>query len=56
MGGGSWCLNLGMTSSMVERRRNMLSSDDVAVWTCSQLTVCVECKEDRSDSCSWFST
>ena len=22
----------------------MLSSDDVAVWTCSQLTVCVECK------------
>ena len=33
----------------------MLSSDDVAVWTCSQLTVCVECKEDRSDSWSWFS-
>ena len=33
----------------------MLSSEDVAVWTCSQLTVCMECKEDRSDSWSWFS-
>ena len=55
MDGGSWCLNLGVPSSMVERRRNMLSSDDVVVLTCSQLTVCVECKEDRSDSCSWFS-
>ena len=33
----------------------MLSSDDVAVWTCSQLTVCVECKEEMSDSCSWVS-
>ena len=31
MGGSSWCLNLGMPSSMVERRKNMLSSDDVAV-------------------------
>ena len=38
MGGGSWCLNLGVPSSMVERRRNMLSSDDVVVLTCSQLT------------------
>ena len=55
MGGGSWCFNSGMPSSMVERRSCMLSLDDVAVWTCSQLTVCVECKEDRSDSCSWFS-
>ena len=52
MGGGSWCFNSGMPSSMVERRRSMLSSDDVAVWTCSQLTVCAECKEDSSDSCS----
>ena len=36
MGDGSWCFNLGMSFSMVERRRSMLSSDDVAVWTCSQ--------------------
>ena len=33
----------------------MLSSDDVAVWTCSQLTMLVECREEMSDSCSWFS-
>ena len=30
----------------------MLSSDDVAVWTCSLLCVC---REDWSDSCNWFS-
>ena len=40
---------------MVERRRSMFSSDDVAVWTCSQSSVCVECREDMSDSWSWFS-
>ena len=33
----------------------MFSSDDVAVWTCSQVTVCVECKKEISDSCSCFS-
>ena len=38
-----------MPSFMVERRRSILLSDDVAIWTCSQLTVCV-----ASDSCSWF--
>ena len=32
----------------------MFSSDDVAVWTCSQVTECVECKEAESDSCSCF--
>jgi len=54
MDGGSWCFNLGMPS-MVERRKRMLSSDDVAVLTHSKLTVCVEFREDWSDSCNWFS-
>ena len=40
---------------MIERRRSMLSSEDVAVWTGSQLTVCVELREEESDSCTWFS-
>ena len=42
MGGSSWCFSSGMPSSMVERGRSMLSSDD---GTCSQLTVCVECED-----------
>ena len=33
----------------------MLSSDDVAVWTCSQFTVCVEWSVERRVSCSPFS-
>ena len=33
----------------------MLSSDEVAIWTCSQLTVCVELRDEMSDSSIWLS-
>lgn len=33
----------------------MFASDDVAVCTCSQLTVCWDSKEQMSDSRSWVS-
>ena len=45
----------GMPSLIVERSRSMLSSDDVAIWMCFQLMVCVDCKEEMRDSRSWFS-
>ena len=32
----------------------MSLSDDVAVWTCSQLTVCVELSKEMSDSSTWL--
>ena len=37
---GSWCLTSGSPSSTAESRRSIFSSEDVATWTCSQLTVC----------------
>ncbi len=54
MDGGSWCLRSGIPSSIVERR-SMLSSDDVAIWTCSQLMGCRECRDEMSELCSWSS-
>ncbi len=45
----------GIPSSIVERRRSMLSSDDVAIWTCSQLMECRECRDEMSELCSWSS-
>ena len=33
----------------------MFSSDDMAVWTCSKVTLCVDCRDEMSDSCSCFS-
>ncbi len=49
---GRSLLSAGIPSSMVDSRRSMLSSDDVAVWSKSQFTVCVE---ERRVSCSPFS-
>ena len=55
MAGRSLCLRSGMPSSIADSSKSMLLSDEVAVWTCSQLTMCVELIDEMSDSSSWLS-
>ena len=49
---GSLCLKSENPSSMTERRRSMLSSDDGAIYTVSQSTMCVDFKADMSNCSS----
>ncbi len=49
--GGRLCCASGIPSSMMDSRRTMFSSEEVAVWTCSHVTELVECREQASASC-----